>query len=114
MKALSLLPPGFRGVERGWGSSECVLVRVDVTEDGAGERRKPPDWAGGVDIVVECYLRCFWVSITLEYRRDVHKSFSHVHGLAHVDWSSSGLDAVEMKSAFAAYGLADFINEGAG
>lgn len=50
MKALSLLPPDFKGVERGCGSSEFAFVIADETDEGGGERMKPPDWAGGVDI----------------------------------------------------------------
>jgi hypothetical protein len=52
MNALSLLPPGFKGVERGCGSSEFAFVIADVTDEGGGERMKPPDWAGGVDMAV--------------------------------------------------------------
>lgn len=39
MKALSLEPPGRRGVLRGCGS---VGVRVEVVEEAGGERMKPP------------------------------------------------------------------------
>lgn len=52
MNALSLLPPGFKGVERGCGSSEFAFVIAEVTDEGGGERMKPPDCAGGVDMVV--------------------------------------------------------------
>ena len=52
MNALSLLPPGFRGVERGCGNSEFAFVIAEVTEEGGGERMKPPDCAGGVDMAV--------------------------------------------------------------
>ena len=52
MNALSLLPPGFRGVERGCGNSEFAYVIAEVTEEGGGERMKPPDCAGGVDMAV--------------------------------------------------------------
>lgn len=57
MKALSLLPPDFNGVERGCGSSEFAFVIVDDTDEGGGERMKPPDWAGGVDIAGKLALR---------------------------------------------------------
>jgi hypothetical protein len=43
MNALSLLPPGFKGVERGCGSSEFAFVIADVTDEGGGESMKPPD-----------------------------------------------------------------------
>ena len=41
MKADSLAPPALRGELRGWGSADDEAV-VEATEDGAGERRKPP------------------------------------------------------------------------
>ena len=41
MKADSLAPPALSGELRGWGSADAEAV-VEATEDGAGERRKPP------------------------------------------------------------------------
>lgn len=41
MRADSLAPPGLRGEDRGLGRVVEVEV-VEVTEEGAGERRKPP------------------------------------------------------------------------
>ena len=50
MKALSLLPPGRKGVPRGCGRLAIDVVPADVTEDGGGERMKPPD-CGGEDML---------------------------------------------------------------
>lgn len=41
MNADSLAPPALRGEERGCGSADAEDV-VEVTDDGAGESRKPP------------------------------------------------------------------------
>lgn len=42
MNALSLLPPGRRGVLRGCGSAEFAFVFDEAMEDAGGERMKPP------------------------------------------------------------------------
>lgn len=51
MKADSFAPPGLSGEVRGWGRADVFEV-VEATEDGAGERRKPPPAACEEDIVM--------------------------------------------------------------
>ena len=48
MKVDSLAPPGLRGELRGWGS---VGGADELSEEGGGERMKPPGCGGVEDIV---------------------------------------------------------------
>lgn len=42
MNADSFEPPARSGAPRGCGSLEVAFVEADVTEDGGGDRMKPP------------------------------------------------------------------------
>ena len=65
MKADSLEPPGLKGAWRGRGRLLGAGVVAVVVEEGAGERRKPPDAGSDMvpDEMIQWTLRRLWCSV---------------------------------------------------
>ena len=56
MKALSLVPPDFRGALRGCGRVDAEAALEELIDDAEGERRKPPPLEDMLDCKKDAYM----------------------------------------------------------
>lgn len=91
MKADSLVPPGRKGEPRGCGRLEVEFVDTEATEDGGGERMKPPDEAMVRRLIVKGSRSPYLMHEGIEDARaglvkDYRIRRRIITGIGHVHW----------------------------